>query len=117
MKFKIQVVTVSNDGREENREIASLERDDLQPETLGLTLAQSKAILKDIHEIVVERQATDFLASYYRNQLRYARKHFGAFGAAVVRTSIAAGMIGRMIGKPRQAAAYGRTLMGALRKW
>jgi N-acetylglucosaminyl-diphospho-decaprenol L-rhamnosyltransferase len=61
--------------------------------------------------------ATDFLASYYRNQLRYARKHFGTFGAAVVRTSIAAGMIGRMIGKPKQAAAYGRTLMGALREW
>src|SRR5262249_26634789 len=63
MKFKIQVVTVFDDGREENREIASLERDDLQPETLGLTLAESKAILKDIREVVVERQATDFLAS------------------------------------------------------
>ena len=63
MKFKIQVVTVSEDGQEESREIASLERDDLQPETLGLTLAESKAILKDIQEIVVERQATDFLTS------------------------------------------------------
>src|SRR5262249_61508958 len=63
MKFKIQVVTVSDDGREENREIASLERDDLQSETLGLTLAESKTILKDIQEIVVERQATDLLAS------------------------------------------------------
>jgi hypothetical protein len=63
MKFKIQVVTVSDDGREENREIASLERQELQPETLGLTPAESKAILKDIQEIVVEQQATDFLAS------------------------------------------------------
>jgi hypothetical protein len=48
MKFKIQVVAVSGDGREQTREIASLERDDLQPETLGLTLAESKAILKDL---------------------------------------------------------------------
>jgi N-acetylglucosaminyl-diphospho-decaprenol L-rhamnosyltransferase len=61
--------------------------------------------------------ASDFLRSYYRNQLRYARKHFGRFGAALVRASIAAGMIGRMIGKPRQAAAYGQTFLGALRKW
>jgi len=63
MKFKIQVVAVSDDGREQTREIASLERDDLQPETLGLTLAESKAILKDLQEIVVQRQATDFIAS------------------------------------------------------
>jgi hypothetical protein len=77
MKFKIQIVTVSDDGQEENREIASLERDDLQPETLGLTLAESKAILKDIQEIVVERQATDFLASQRRcpdcDQLRHIK--------------------------------------------
>ena len=63
MKFKIQVVAISDDGREQTREIASLERDDLQPETLGLTLAESKAILKDLQEIVVHRQATDFIAS------------------------------------------------------
>src|SRR5262249_49012638 len=58
--------------------------------------------------------APDFLRSYYGNQLRYARKHFGRFGAALVRASIVAGMIGRMIGRPRQAAAYGHTLIGAL---
>jgi len=61
--------------------------------------------------------APDFLRSYYRNQLRYARKHFGRFGAALVRASIALGMIGRIIGRPRQAAAYGQTFLGALRKW
>jgi GT2 family glycosyltransferase len=60
--------------------------------------------------------ATDFLNSYYTNQLRYARKHFGVLGAAVVRTSIVAGMIARMIGKPRQAANYGRSLIAILRK-
>ncbi len=59
----------------------------------------------------------DFLHSYYGNQLRYAKKHFSATGAVAVRVSIAAGMIGRMIGKPRQAAAYGNALIGALKKW
>src|SRR5262249_32871142 len=50
--------------------------------------------------------SADFLRAYYCNQLRYARKHFGAVGAAAVRVSIALGMIGRMIGRPAQAAAY-----------
>jgi len=57
----------------------------------------------------------EFLRSYYSNQLRYARKHFGAFGTAMVRVSIAAGMIGRMIGRPTQAARYGKTFIGALK--
>jgi hypothetical protein len=40
MICKIQVVTVGEDGREETREIACLERTDLKLETLGLTLAE-----------------------------------------------------------------------------
>jgi hypothetical protein len=40
MICKIQVVTLGEDGREETREIARLERTDLKPETLGLTLAE-----------------------------------------------------------------------------
>jgi len=59
--------------------------------------------------------APDFLRSYYSNQLRYARKHFGTFGTAAVRASIAAGMIGRMIGRPTQAASYGKTFIAVLR--
>jgi hypothetical protein len=49
--------------------------------------------------------------------MRYARKHFGSMGRAAVRASIAAGMIGRMIGRPKQAAAYAKTLIGALKGW
>src|SRR5215510_14709428 len=61
--------------------------------------------------------APDFLRSYYSNQLRYARKHFGMLGTAAVRASIAAGMIARMIGRPTQAARYGKTFIGALKGW
>lgn len=57
----------------------------------------------------------DFLRSYYVNQLRYATKHFGQFGAAAVRASIVAGMIERMIVRPKQAVAYGRAFIGALK--
>jgi GT2 family glycosyltransferase len=59
----------------------------------------------------------DFARAYYSNQMRYARKHFGSMGRAAVRASIAAGMIGRMIGRPKQAAAYAKTLIGALKGW
>ena len=56
MICKIQVVTIGDNGREETREIACLERTDLKPETLGLTLAEGKMILKDLQQIVVECQ-------------------------------------------------------------
>ena len=61
--------------------------------------------------------ASRFAESYYSNQARYARKHFGPLGSALVRASIAAGMIGRMIGRPKQAGAYGKVLIGALKGW
>jgi N-acetylglucosaminyl-diphospho-decaprenol L-rhamnosyltransferase len=57
-----------------------------------------------------------FANAYYGNQLRYAQKHFGTAGSALVRASIAAGMIGRMIGRPKKAAAYGKVLAGLLRR-
>ena len=58
-----------------------------------------------------------FVRAYYQNQLRYAHKHFGPIGSFATRLSIAAGMIGRMLGRPRHAAAYGRALLGALKGW
>src|SRR4051812_18578878 len=63
MICKIQVVTLGEDGREETREIACLERTDLKPETLGLTLAEGKAILKGLQAIVVEGQVSTHLPS------------------------------------------------------
>jgi transposase len=41
-----------------------MERTDLKPATLGLTLAEGKAILKDIQEIVIQRQAAIYLATF-----------------------------------------------------
>jgi GT2 family glycosyltransferase len=64
----------------------------------------------------VELGSERFANAYYGNQMRYAQKHFGAAGNAAVRISIAAGMIGRMLGRPKKAAAYGKVLAGLLRK-
>ena len=56
--LQIQVVTVSEDTCQETLEIACVERTDLKPETLGLTLAEGKMILNDLQQIVVERQVS-----------------------------------------------------------
>ena len=58
-----------------------------------------------------------FLRAYYCNQVRYAEKHFGSLATIAVRASIAAGMIGRMIGRPGRVKAYGKVLIGALMGW
>jgi hypothetical protein len=61
MKCTIQVVITTENGQTDTREIACLEREDLTPTTLGLTLADGKAILKALQEVVVEQQMTAYL--------------------------------------------------------
>jgi hypothetical protein len=61
VKCTIQVVITTENGQTETREIACLEREDLTPTTLGLTLADGKAIIKALQEVVVERQMTAYL--------------------------------------------------------
>jgi hypothetical protein len=56
MQVKVEVVTITDDGQETTREVACLERDDLTPATLGLSLAEGKALLKAVQEVVVEWQ-------------------------------------------------------------
>src|SRR2546425_5563816 len=61
MKVTVQVVTRSDDGQESIREVACVERADLTPETLGLSLAEGKTILQAIQEVVVEWQMQAYL--------------------------------------------------------
>jgi hypothetical protein len=63
MKYAIQVVITTDEGQTETRDIACVEREDLTPTTLGLTLAEGKAILKALQAVVVERQMTAYLKS------------------------------------------------------
>ena len=56
MICRIQVVVIAADGRQDIRETQSIERQDVTPETLGWTLAEGKALLKDIQQIVVHQQ-------------------------------------------------------------
>lgn len=61
MKLKVQVVTIGEDGQETLHDVACLKREALTPETLGLSLAEGKAVLKSIQEVVVEWQMADYL--------------------------------------------------------
>jgi hypothetical protein len=64
MKVKIQVVTITDDGQETTRDIACVERQDLTPETLGLSLAEGKAVLQALQEVVVEWQMHTYLQQH-----------------------------------------------------
>jgi len=63
MKFKVQVVTLLDDGEESLREVACIERDELTAVSLGLSIADSKGILQGIQEVVVEWQMNAYLDS------------------------------------------------------
>src|SRR5689334_24933456 len=66
MTFTLQLVLTTEEGQQEVRQIASVEHTDLRSETLGLSLAEAKAILKDLQQLVVERQTSAHLASQQR---------------------------------------------------
>src|ERR1700692_941700 len=61
MICKIQVVTIGDAGLEETRGTAAIQRTEVKPETLGLTLAEGKMILKDLQQVVVESQVSSLL--------------------------------------------------------
>ena len=49
-RFRVQLVVENNSGHEEVHEMARIEREAVEMETLGLTLAEGKLILKKIQE-------------------------------------------------------------------
>src|SRR5213080_306310 len=61
MQVKVQVVTRRDDGEESLHEVTCVERDELTPASLGLSIADSKAILQGMQEVVVEWQMNAYL--------------------------------------------------------
>ncbi len=63
MRVRIQVVVESEAGDQPVvREVATLERGPLQPDGLGLTLAEAKALLRGMQETMVAEQVAEFMA-------------------------------------------------------
>ena len=62
MKIRIQVVIESEaDAPEVVEEVACVERDTLQPATLGLTLAEAKDVLRGVQQVLVPRQVAEYV--------------------------------------------------------
>jgi len=61
MYFRIQVVTVTDDGTEHPQEIADLIRGEPKIDTMGLTLAESKQVLHDLQQTLVTHQVAAYL--------------------------------------------------------
>jgi len=62
MKVRIQVIVESDQGETQCvEEVAQFERGALQPEALGLTLAEAKALLQGVQRTMVAEQTTAYL--------------------------------------------------------
>jgi hypothetical protein len=67
MKVRIQVIVESDTGETQCVEdVAQFERGALQPETLGLTLAEAKALLQGVQQAMVTEQTTAYLDAQRR---------------------------------------------------
>jgi hypothetical protein len=61
MEFHIRLVVVGDDGEEETIPITCLERGEANTATLGLTVAEGKAILRELQHVVLTRQVESHL--------------------------------------------------------
>src|SRR5262249_4881853 len=67
MKMRVQVVIESAVGESTDvHEIACLHREELQPDTVGLTLAEAKMVLERMQQRLVEQQAAEHLRAQSR---------------------------------------------------
>jgi hypothetical protein len=61
MNFRIEVICVEDDGTEERREVMAVAKEHVSMETLGLTLAERKALVATVQTYVVAQQAAAYL--------------------------------------------------------
>jgi hypothetical protein len=71
MNVRIEVVCVSADSSEQRRQILGIERQELAMETLGMSLAESKALLAGVQDFMVAQQVSENL------EQRRACRHCG----------------------------------------
>lgn len=66
MNFRLEVICIQDDGTEERREVLTFAKEQLAMETLGLTVAEGKALLANVQTCVVEQQTTTYLEQHCR---------------------------------------------------
>ena len=61
MKFRIEVVCMSEGDKEQRSTVLEMERHELAMETLGLSLKEGKAILHGVQDFITSQQLEDYL--------------------------------------------------------
>src|SRR5580704_16511877 len=61
MKFRVEVICVNDEGAEQRHDVMEMERRELAMETLGLSLAEGKAILRGVQDFVASQQSSEDL--------------------------------------------------------
>ena len=64
MRMKVQIIVEQNDENPIVDEVICLERSDLSPETLGLTLKEGKEILGSLQKGMVNSQINEYMGQY-----------------------------------------------------
>jgi hypothetical protein len=91
MKFRVEVICVNDEGSEQRRDVMEMERDGLAVETLGLSLAEGKAILRGVQAFVASLQTSQDLRRRRRCPNCGQRYHSKAAGTSTVETVCRAG--------------------------
>jgi hypothetical protein len=61
MQFRIEVIVIADDGTECRQEVVTLTRTEVKLETIGLTLTESKQVLQQLQQTVIEQQVDAYL--------------------------------------------------------
>ena len=86
MKFRVEVICVNDEGAEQRHEVMEMERQELAMETLGLSLAEGKAILQGVQDFVASQQISEDLKRRRRCPNCGERHHSQAAGTSTVET-------------------------------
>ena len=61
MKFQVEVVCLDGACEDQRHTVLTIERPELAMETLGMSLAEGKALLSGVQDVVIEQQAQEYL--------------------------------------------------------
>ena len=81
MSIRVEVVSIGADGIEKRRDVLAIDRAELAMETLGMSLKESKALLKGVQDLMVAHQVHEYLEQHRkcpRCGKRYAGKLAGS---------------------------------------
>jgi hypothetical protein len=86
MRFRVEVICVNDAGAEQRRDVMQMERRELAMETLGLSLAEGKALLQGVQDFVASQQISEDLKRRRVCPSCGARYHSQAAGTSTVET-------------------------------